>query len=135
MQTAQVHDMNQEPMDHEQTATGPGDEQAAMGDNLYDQDTLDLIRDVNEKLDAIADEREELNHAKGEAIAKLKNRGIPVDAFTAARKYVKTQEEKRAGWDLAYQFCRKALGEPMQDDLFAAEVQEQVDRHQSGNQG
>lgn len=131
---ARVHDINDEPMEHEKTATGPGDDLAALGDNLYDEGTLELIRRTNEELDRIADEREELNHAKGEAIARLKNKGIPVDAFTAARKYIRTKEEKRAGWDLAYQFCRKALGEPLQDDLFEAAARRQVENHQADKQ-
>lgn len=131
---AAANDMNDEAMDHEKSEMGPGDEHAAMGDSLYDQDTLELIRKTNDELDRINDEREELNHAKGEAITKLKNKGIPIDAFKAARKYCKTEEEKRAGWDLAYQFCRKALGQPMQDDLFEAAARRQVEDHQAGKQ-
>ncbi|MCB1789542.1 MAG: hypothetical protein KDJ24_04540 [Gammaproteobacteria bacterium] len=131
-ETKEKMNMPPEATEEQKSAKGPRDAEAAIGDSLYDDDFMQQIRDANEKLEAIENKRDELNAQSAAVIAKLKDDGIPKSAFTAARKYIKTKEEKRAGWDLAYQVCRKALGQPMQDDLFEASARQQVKQHQAG---
>mgnify|MGYP000371465377 CR=1 FL=1 len=59
--------------------------------------------------------------------------GFNKNALEAAIKYAKTPEEKRENWDLTYIYCRKALGAPIQDDLFMAATQQQVKTHQGSS--
>lgn len=102
------------------------------GDSIFDQELLDLIAKSEKGLQKIDDKRAELNAEKAHITAKLVDKGLNKDALKAAFKYFRTPEEKREGFDLTYQFARQALGCPIQDDLFVAAVQRQVDQHQAG---
>lgn len=102
------------------------------GDSLFDQDFLDLIAKTEQDLLEVDDSRAELNARKAAMMAKLVDKGLNKDAVKAAFKYFRTPEEKRERFDLSYQVVRKALGCPMQDDLFVAAAQKTVDNHQAG---
>lgn len=95
-------------------------------ESIWDEETLTAVRDFSDELDRIAGERELLNSEKAVATTKLTNMGFNSEALKAAISYHKTPEEKRRNFDLSYQFARRALGCPVQDDLFVAAMQKQV---------
>lgn len=117
--------MSEQAMQPEQEGAAP----AGLGDSLYDEEFLQLIRDAHARLESIQDKRAELNADKAHIMAALIDKGLNKDAFKAARKYELTPEEKREGYDLSYQIARKALGVPVQDDLFVAAAEQQVKAH------
>jgi hypothetical protein len=107
--------------DTEQQGIDPGSVES-----IWNKETMDRVVTFSVLLDDIAVQREALNANKKAGITGLINDGFNQDALEMAIKYSKTPEAKRENFDLTYQFARKALGMPMQDDLFAAAMQEQV---------
>lgn len=95
-------------------------------DSIWDQGTLDEVKDFAKLVDEVADSRAALNAKLAAAKASLIDAGFNKDALRAAVSYAKTPEEKRENWDLTYLYCRKALNVPVQDDLFVAAMQHQV---------
>ena len=94
--------------------------------SIWDQNTM---RKVAQFADTVADiqaSREALNARKAAAKTELIDLGFNADALDAALKYANTPEEKRENFDLTYLYARKALGSPVQDDLFVAATQQQV---------
>ncbi len=69
-------------------------------------------------LQKIDGEREEINARRSEIIARMKNLGIPTQAFNAAYARFKLGEEKRAEMDAAFAKCANAMGCGYQADLF-----------------
>lgn len=108
---------------------------AVDGDQLYDQDFLNVLKQAEAELADIDSKREELNASKANVMAQLVNFGLNKDAVKAAIKYFRTPEEKRDRFDLSYQLMRKALECPMQDDLFVAAAQKTVDKHKGAKRG
>lgn len=106
-----------------------GDSNVDLKDSLYDQEFLNELVEAEKDLAEIDDERAELNARKGEITARLVNKGLNKDAVNAAIKYFRTEEDKRQNFDLSYAITRKALGVPIQDDLFVAAAQRAVDKH------
>lgn len=76
------------------------------------------ITKAGETLDEIDTKREKLNAEANVIRTSLKEKGIDVRAFNAARNYKKTDPEKRATFDISYVTSRRALGLPIQGDLF-----------------
>lgn len=112
------------------TAHKEGDgEQVQAGAPLFDQKFIDLLVSAEKKMQEIDDRRAELNASKAEVMAKLVNEGLNKDAVKAAIKYFRTPEDKRTNFDLSYAYARKAFGTPLQDDLFVASAQRQVDNY------
>lgn len=70
-------------------------------------------------MNVIEKDREGLNARATEARERLKSHGINVAAVNAARAYAKATEGKRAAFDTSYEVGRKAVGFPIQSDLFA----------------
>lgn len=101
-------------------------------DSMFDEDLMSELRQAEKKLGDIDDARAELNAKKAEIVARLVNKGFNKDGVKAAFKYFRTPVEKRKHFDLSYAATRKALGCPIQDDLFVAAAQRAVDQHQAG---
>lgn len=94
---------------------------------IWDTSTLSKVTAFADTMEEIGKQRDEVNARKAAAIAELVNLGFNKDAIGAALKYHNTPEEKRANFDLTYIYARKAFGAPIQDDLFAAAMQQQVE--------
>ncbi len=94
--------------------------------SIWDADTLQRVRDFSETVSEVKSAREALNAQLAAAKTKLIDDGFNKDALEAAIKYARTEEDKRQNFDLTYLYCRKALGHPIQDDLFMAATQQQV---------
>jgi hypothetical protein len=95
-------------------------------ESVWDSDTLTEVKEFAQLVDDIADSRAALNAKLAAGKTALIDKGFNKHALAAAIKYAKTEEDKRENFDLTYLYCRKALGVPVQDDLFAAAVEEQV---------
>ncbi len=95
-------------------------------DSIWDQETMKEVEDYAKLVDEIADTRAALNARLAAAKTSLVDAGFNRDALRAAVSYAKTPESKRENFDLTYLYCRKALGVPVQDDLFVAAMQQQV---------
>lgn len=94
---------------------------------IWDQATLSKVTAFAATMEEISAQRDEVNARKAAAIVELVNLGFNKDAIGAALKYHNTPEEKRANFDLSYIYARKAFGAPIQDDLFSAAMQQQVE--------
>lgn len=64
-----------------------------------------------------------LNERKAVIIAELESMGIQKDGFRDALKYVSKTEDQQENYDLSYQVTRKALGTPVQMELFDAQIE------------
>jgi len=95
-------------------------------ESVWNTDTLKQVKDFADLTEEIKDSREALNARLAAGKTALIDAGFNKHALEAAIKYARTPEEKRENFDLSYLYCRRALGVPVQDDLFAAAVGEQV---------
>ena len=95
-------------------------------ESIWDEDTLERVKNFATLTEDIENSRAALNAKLAAGKAVLVDEGFNKDALDAAIKYAKTPEEKRENFDLTYMYCRKALGIPVQDDLFVAAMQHQV---------
>ena len=100
---------------------GPGEDES-----IWDGETLQRVRDFADLTADVKTSREALNAKLAAGKAGLVDDGFNKDALDAAIKYANTPEEKRENFDLTYMYSRKALGVPVQDDLFVAAMQHQV---------
>lgn len=100
-----------------------------------DEKFLNKISTAHDKLQKIKTQREKLNSQKQEVISNLVDMGLDRHAVKAAINYAETPEDKRQLFDLTYAATRKALGVPLQDDLFVATAQRAVDEHQRLKKG
>ena len=94
---------------------------------IWDNNTLAKVTKFGDTMGEIQTARDALNTRKAAAVAELVDLGFNKDALVAAMKYVNTAEEKRENFDLTYIYARKAFGQPIQDDLFAAATRQQVE--------
>lgn len=95
--------------------------------SIWNQKTLDRVKDYATVVEDVGNSRAALNAKLAAARAVLIDAGLNKDALDAALKYAQTPEDKRENWDLTYLYCRNAYGAPVQDDLFVAALQEQVE--------
>lgn len=95
-------------------------------ESIWDKNTMDRVKEFAKLAEEISDSRAALNAKLAAGKTALIDDGFNKDALEAAIKYAKTPEEKRENFDLTYLFCRKALGTPIQDDLFSVATQQQV---------
>lgn len=79
----------------------------------------DLVADVDKK-------RKALNDKIAAGKSDLVSQGFNADAIKAALAYNKASEIERTNFDLSYIFTRKALGCPVQSDLFDQASLDQV---------
>lgn len=93
------------------------------------QEFLDKLKAANEELNEIAAERKELNDKKGAIFANFERYGLNKHAVRAAIKYNSMDPEQRDNFDLSYAVMRKALGQPVQDDMFIAAAEATVRDH------
>jgi hypothetical protein len=92
-----------------------------------DEAFLQKLRDVSAELGEIGTRREELNAQKTALEQGLAaDYGVNVRAMRAAIRYCELTDEQKVGWDLTNQVVRKALGQPVQLDLFEAQVNKAV---------
>jgi hypothetical protein len=92
-----------------------------------DEAFLQKLRDVSAELGDIGAKREELNAQKTALEQGLAaDYGVNVRAMRAAIRYCELSDEQKIGWDLTNQVMRKALGQPVQMDLFEAQVTKAV---------
>ena len=117
---------NVAPINHADDEVEKPKNEGIEAESIWDESTLQAVVDFSNKLDEIQLQREELNASKAAAQAQLVNMGFNADALKAAISYAKTPEDKRQNFDLSYQYARRALGCPVQDDLFIAAMQQQV---------
>ena len=101
-------------------------DQAETKESIWDKDTMKRVQVFAELVEEIAGSREALNAKLAAGKLGLIDDGFNKDALEAAIKYAKTPEEKRENFDLTYLYCRKALGAPVQDDLFSVAAQQQI---------
>lgn len=106
------------------------EKQEQLTQSAMDQKFLDTITKAHDSLQQIKTRREALNAEKQEVIATLVDMGLDRNAVKSAMQYAETPVDKRQLFDLSYAATRKALGVPMQDDLFVAQAQRAVDAHQ-----
>lgn len=99
--------------------------------NPSDAEFMEKLRQASDELDDIAARRSELNANSQAVFARFDRDGLNRHAIRAARAYMKLDPEKRENYDLSYQVMRKALGAPVQDDLFEAYARKQVTSHQA----
>lgn len=87
-----------------------------------DPDFMEKLRDGAEKIARIQGERKELNASIAEVFASFENDGLNRHAVKAAIKFDDMNETDQENYDLTYTIMRKALGNPVQGDLFEAAV-------------
>lgn len=90
------------------------------------QDMIALIASTGDRFNEINAQRKELNEEAEELRQELEKRGVDRKAFNNAYAFIKGKEERRAAFDAGYMLCRKALGAPVQDDLFNPDVMAQI---------
>lgn len=94
------------------------DETPTIGHNKS-PDAMELLcRDADKEMSEVEEARDLLNEKANKVRAGLREQGIDTDAWQAARKHAKKTDDKRLIFDTSYQITRKALGTPVQDDLF-----------------
>jgi len=94
-----------------------------------DEAFLQELRDAATEMDSINDQRAELNAAKKAIVERLQAQyGCNRHAMKAAIQYSKLPDDKRENFDLTYQVTRRALGAPVQADLFDAQLQKTTER-------
>jgi hypothetical protein len=99
---------------------------AAGDESIWDQKTMERVQDFAKLVDEVGTAREALNASLAAGKAGLIDDGFNKDALDAAIKYSKTPDDKRENFDLTYMYARKALGVPIQDDLFSHAMSQQV---------
>lgn len=77
-----------------------------------------LVRECNDAHNRADSDRSNATHETQAYLEKLELNGITRKAFRMARAYSKMDPDDRAGFDTAYQIARKALGVPVQADMF-----------------
>lgn len=83
---------------------------------------MQKLRDGAEKIAKIQGERKELSASIAEVMATFENEGLNRHAVKAAIKFTDMNESDQENYDLTYTVMRKALGKPVQGDLFEASV-------------
>lgn len=109
---------------------GDGDDDQNNVDKLnqvqFDQEFLQKLVDARDKLEDITSQRASLNAASTAIFASLDTYGLNRNALRAAILYTKMDEDKRENYDLSYLISRKALGVPVQADLFEEKAKAEV---------
>lgn len=77
-----------------------------------------LVRETLDAHNRADSDRSNATHETQAYLEKLELNGISRRAFRMARAYAKMDPDDRAGFDTAYDICRKAMGLPVQAGLF-----------------
>ena len=95
--------------------------QNGAGGNL--EPALKEIAGLISQLDGLAEDRQGINDSSRAIRDRLQNEfGVPKVVITAIRTYMTWDERKRAQFDMAYALVRRAMGTPLQMDLFETPV-------------
>ena len=92
----------------------------------WDGDTEVQLQNFGELVIDIDKKRKALNDKKAAAKSELVSCGFHPDAIKAALSYHSTPEAERHNWDLSYIYTRRALGCPIQSDLFERAGQDEI---------
>jgi uncharacterized protein (UPF0335 family) len=104
-----------EPLDEENIMRYPVASATTAGDtSKIDKE----IVAAQAKIEKIEDERAAMNADKKSIIERLEVRGINKHALKLAFRYAKMDSKQREGFDVAYKVVRRAIGLPLQGDLF-----------------
>ena len=103
-----------------------GDAGEGQTESIWSQQTRERVQEFAKLKGEVKKKRSALNATVQAGITGLIDDGFNKEALEAAIKYANTEESERENFDLTYLYCRDALGHPVQDDLFAAALQERV---------
>jgi uncharacterized protein (UPF0335 family) len=103
----------------------PQDEEDQI-ESTWDSGTAASLAEFGELVDSVSKKRKALNDQVAAGKSDLVSKGFNPDAIKAALSFHKTSEADRANWDLSYIYTRKALGCPVQSDLFEQASLDQV---------
>ena len=93
-----------------------------------DEEFLQRLRDATAALENIAKKRADLSAEKTALLESLaSNYAVNKKAMLAAIQYADLKDTHKENWDMTYQVTRRALGEPIQNDLFEAQLQKGVE--------
>ena len=95
-------------------------------EHTWDQDTLAQVDNYAAVVADVSKRRKALNDELAASKSALVAIGMNKDALAAANSYARTPEDERRNWDQTYIFARRALGCPLQEDLFVASMQSSV---------
>lgn len=109
------------------------DEHRHLPDELLDQKNKDFFCKQIDALNKITSQRKEMNDRKAAVISAMADKGLDRHGVKRFMQYLAMDEDKRHQSDLTFQYLCRIHNIMLQDDLFAAEVQEQVARHQAGS--
>lgn len=89
------------------------------------EEFLEALREYDVAMDEAQEARAEIN-ARVKAVEEklVVTYGVNKLALRAARAYSKINEKRQERWDLTYQVTRRAIGAPVQMELFGAQVNE-----------
>lgn len=105
--------------------TVPGQDQAngSMLANPSEQ-FMEQIREAVAELENIDERRAKLSADRSAVLEGLAaEHGVNKHAMLAAIRYADLKDAAKQNWDLTYQVTRKALGVPIQMDLFEAQLE------------
>lgn len=95
-------------------------------ESTWDANTAAELAEFGAKVLDVQKKRKALNDELAAGKSSLVSKGFNADAIKAAIAYNKTSEDERANFDLSYIYTRRALGCPVQSDLFEQASLEQV---------
>lgn len=104
----------------------PNNPDANAVEHVWNADTLTAVSSFAATVSEIAKKRQALNDEKAAAQSALVAIGFNKDALKAAISYAGTPEDERDSWDRTYIYARRALGCPIQEDLFVAAMGDSV---------
>ncbi len=103
-------------------------------ESTWDANTAASLAKYAERVASVTKKRKALNDEMAAGKSDLVVQGFNADAIKAALAYHKASETERANFDLSYIFTRKALGCPVQADLFEqASLEELTVEHKDKN--
>lgn len=83
---------------------------------------MQKLRDGAKKIEDIKEKRKAMSADIQAVYANFEAEGLNRKAVKAAISYVGMDEDEQQNYDLSYKITRKALGKPVQGDLFEAAV-------------
>ena len=92
----------------------------------WNSDTLVKVTEFGVLTTDVKAQRKALNDSLAAGKSELVALGMDQDALAAAISYSKTPPEDQDKWDQTYIFARRALGVPIQEDLFVASMLDTV---------
>ncbi|WP_422057348.1 hypothetical protein [Sphingomonas sp.] len=84
-----------------------------------DPEQISLIRECTDKIISLEKQRASINADISAERKRIKASNIDMDAWRAAKRRREMDPDVRAEFDRSQTLCNKALGVPVQADLFA----------------